>query len=455
MNEAKDPCANPSTEYQGLSGLSEWIEQRLDLDQWERSFSEFERQRQTAAAERIAESVETAIRAAAAATGAIEGLYPITTGQTIMVADRAPNWQAELNGAGNNSLALFEAQLAAYHLATSLATSDIGLTASGIRQMHIELCTPQLAQEPDLRLGEYKNKDNCTNKSDGTIHRYARWADAGPELDRLLDVVRSGAFSEAHPAVQAAFAHLGLAAIHPFEDGNGRVARALGSAILQRTIGVPLIIYADQKNSYLAALERADIGDYGPSLRFIFDRCLDSIRFIADRAAASTWPSPEEFERLYRAHAGMTYQEVTNLATRVISQFTAEFTAAGTARPMSPIFFNAGAQQRGGSMPLGDAFRGTEVNGTMATYSNLVSPPPASGQVQLTYGMFIARDITARFPLVIANWDAPDDRFEIRLDDVHPGNTTDYTIRRRAWIDRKLSEAIARLYEQARASRGL
>jgi Fic family protein len=455
MNEAKDPCANPSTEYQGLSGLSEWAEQRLDLEQWERSFSEFDRQQQQATAERVGGSVETALRAAAAATGAIEGLYPITTGQTIMVAERAPNWQAELNGARYNSLALFEAQLAAYRLASSLATSEIGFSASGIRQLHIELCTPQLEQEPDLRLGEYKNKDNCTNKSDGTIHRYARWADAGPELDRLLEVVRSDAFAEAHPTIQAAYAHLGLAEIHPFQDGNGRVARAMASAILQRTTGVPLIIYADQKNNYLAALERADSGDNGPILRFIFDRCLDSMRFIADRVAASSWPSAEEFARLYEAHAGMTYQEVTSLALRVINEFATELTAAWAARGMPTVGFNTGTQQRGGPIPLGEAFRGTDVNFTIAASANLYSPPPATGQVQLSYGVFIARDITARFPLVIANWDAPDDRLEIRLDDVHPGNTTDYTIRRRAWIDRKLSEAIARLYEQARVSRGL
>src|SRR5437667_4695974 len=193
MNQMKDPCANPSSEYHGLSGLSEWVEQRLDLDQWTRSFSEFDRQRK-APGDHIAEVVETAIRAAAAATGAIEGLYPITTGQTIMVADRTPNWQAELDGAANSSLALFEAQLAAYHLATSLATSEIGFAASGIRQLHIELCTPQLEKEPDLRVGEYKTKDNCTKKSDGTIHRYARPGDAGPELDGLLEVVRSDAF---------------------------------------------------------------------------------------------------------------------------------------------------------------------------------------------------------------------------------------------------------------------
>lgn len=37
-----------------------------------------------------------------------------------------------------------------------------------------------------------------------------------------------------HPAVQAAWAHVALAAIHPFGDGNGRAARVLASLVMHR-----------------------------------------------------------------------------------------------------------------------------------------------------------------------------------------------------------------------------
>jgi hypothetical protein len=319
----------------------------------------------------------------------------------------------------------------------------------------MELCRPQAEREPGLRLGEYKTADNCTTKSDGTIHRYARASDTGTELEHLVEVMRSDDFTHAHPSLQAAYVHLGLAAIHPFADGNGRVARAVGSALLQSKTGMPLIIYADQRNQYLTALERADGRDYGPFARFIFDRCLDSMRFVADRVAALAAPGSEEFERLYQAHAGMTYQEVTNLAIRVADELTNDFNQAWGARRLpANISGAAGRQQRGGGEPLGNAFRGTDVNATIGTFLSLSSPPPAAATVQISFGIFIARDITARFPLVIANWDLPGDRLDIRLDDVVPANTTDYVIRRRAWVDRKLSEAIARLYELGKVSRG-
>jgi hypothetical protein len=37
-------------------------------------------------------------------------------------------------------------------------------------------CRPQAERDPSLHLGEYKKVDNCTRKSDGTVHRYARAA---------------------------------------------------------------------------------------------------------------------------------------------------------------------------------------------------------------------------------------------------------------------------------------
>jgi Fic family protein len=47
-------------------------------------------------------------------------------------------------------------------------------------------------------------------------------------MERFVREISSPEFAAAHPIIQAAFAHYVLVAIHPFADGNGRVARALG-----------------------------------------------------------------------------------------------------------------------------------------------------------------------------------------------------------------------------------
>ncbi|PSR56641.1 DUF4172 domain-containing protein [Adhaeribacter arboris] len=62
--------------------------------------------------------------------------------------------------------------------------------------------------------------------------------------------------------VRSAIAHLYFETIHPFEDGNGRIGRAIAEKALSQTIGRPVLlslsrtIEADKK-SYYNALERA------------------------------------------------------------------------------------------------------------------------------------------------------------------------------------------------------
>ncbi|NLT05986.1 MAG: hypothetical protein GXY03_06720 [Solirubrobacterales bacterium] len=57
-------------------------------------------------------------------------------------------------------------------------------------------------------------------------------AEAVPELvDRIGATVES---ADWHPAVAAAWVHVAVAAVHPFQDGNGRTARVLASLAMYR-----------------------------------------------------------------------------------------------------------------------------------------------------------------------------------------------------------------------------
>ncbi|MEI6850067.1 MAG: Fic family protein [archaeon] len=63
----------------------------------------------------------------------------------------------------------------------------------------------------------------------------------------------------------AAYAHLHLARIHPFEDGNGRTTRALQNIILDRNNLPPVIIFGGERYEYYAHLQGAidDWNAYG------------------------------------------------------------------------------------------------------------------------------------------------------------------------------------------------
>jgi Fic family protein len=63
----------------------------------------------------------------------------------------------------------------------------------------------------------------------GEMHAFLEWFNAGPSLD---------------PVLKAAVAHLWFVTIHPFEDGNGRIARAIADMALARSEESPQRFYS-------------------------------------------------------------------------------------------------------------------------------------------------------------------------------------------------------------------
>jgi hypothetical protein len=63
------------------------------------------------------------------------------------------------------------------------------------------------------------------------------------------------------PEVEAAWIHHRFTQIHPFQDGNGRVARALASLVFICAEWFPLVVTRDDRTQYLDASEQADEGD--------------------------------------------------------------------------------------------------------------------------------------------------------------------------------------------------
>jgi Fic family protein len=83
-----------------------------------------------------------------------------------------------------------------------------------------------------------------------------------------------------HPVDQISYAHYALVAVHPFTNGNGRVAQAFSSVFSYRHYSVPLLITADQKVGYFDALSEADRGEFGAFRRFIDSRVTQAIRLM-------------------------------------------------------------------------------------------------------------------------------------------------------------------------------
>ena len=113
--------------------------------------------------------------------------------------------------------------------------------------------------EIPLLKGRYKELANNPRRPDGSIHEYCPPLQVDSEMENLLRW-QSG-YSSDDPIIVSAWLHHRFTQIHPYQDGNGRVARALITFILLRSELLPLVIDRDLRTKYIDALEKADGGD--------------------------------------------------------------------------------------------------------------------------------------------------------------------------------------------------
>ena len=98
------------------------------------------------------------------------------------------------------------------------------------------------------------------------VHFEAPPADRLPsEMARFLDWLNAD--SEVPPLLKAGLGHLWFVTLHPFDDGNGRIARAVGDLLLARADGTPQRFYSlsaqiqRDRKAYYEILERTQKGD--------------------------------------------------------------------------------------------------------------------------------------------------------------------------------------------------
>jgi Fic family protein len=93
------------------------------------------------------------------------------------------------------------------------------------------------------------------------------------EIDSLLQQVfgelASESASSVEPILLATWAHWAIARIHPFLDGNGRMARLWQDLILFGNRFTAAVIRHQDRNEYYSALESADDGDFNPLTQLV------------------------------------------------------------------------------------------------------------------------------------------------------------------------------------------
>ena len=103
----------------------------------------------------------------------------------------------------------------------------------------------------------------------GSRHVPPRWEAVRDAMPALFDLLEQ----ENEPSARAVLGHWMLGYIHPYPDGNGRMARFVMNAMLASG-GYPwTVIRVEDRNDYLATLEAASIEqDILPFARFVAER---------------------------------------------------------------------------------------------------------------------------------------------------------------------------------------
>jgi fido (protein-threonine AMPylation protein) len=132
---------------------------------------------------------------------------------------------------------------------------------------------------PAGALAGYRNDAVYIRTSRYVPPRWEAVRDAMPELFDLLE-------QEEHPGVRAVLGHWLFGYIHPFPDGNGRIARFLMNVMLASG-GYPwTVILKEDRDKYLPALEAASIDvKIAPFSAFVAERVRRSMEHAPGEAA--------------------------------------------------------------------------------------------------------------------------------------------------------------------------
>ena len=140
-------------------------------------------------------------------------------------------------------------------------------TTQTVLELHFLVCFPQ----PEARPGRLRDGAVIVTRGAGREPFRAPASSSVPGLvNELSDWLRLGDQTR-HPVIRAAMAHLDLVSIHPFRDGNGRVARVVQSLVLARE-GVlrPELVSIEpylgrHTREYYSALEEVQGDEYDPT----------------------------------------------------------------------------------------------------------------------------------------------------------------------------------------------
>lgn len=227
------------------------------------------------------------LRRHAIETGIIERLYQIDRRVTETLVTEGFTREALARAGGNPEvLPMLQSQVEGLEMTTECVRANRPLTTSFVKELHALITRTQILYDATdalgrsirtrLEHGRYKTLPNNVRLGDGSLYVFAPPEQVNGEIERLVDWYRG--MDHVHPVVSASWLHHRFVQIHPFQDGNGRVARALTLFSLEKKQYPPIVVDREDRDAYFNALDHADHGDLTPLGRLFAELSTRSIR---------------------------------------------------------------------------------------------------------------------------------------------------------------------------------
>jgi len=143
--------------------------------------------------------------------------------------------------------------------------------------------------------GKYKELPNHVLLPNGKIFRYAEPNEVPAKMQALVDWYNNT--KDLHPVIVAAKFHHEFVLIHPFGDGNGRVARLIMNYHLLKNDYPPIIIKSSDKKNYLNALNKADAGEFERFADYIGQQLCASLDLKTKATKGESIEEQDDFDK--------------------------------------------------------------------------------------------------------------------------------------------------------------
>lgn len=168
--------------------------------------------------------------------------------------------------------------------------SDAALTKERLFGWHAALFPTSYSGLSKIRVGTFRDDASGPMQVvSGPIGRQQIHFEAPPADQLDAEVTRfiewANARTPDHPLLKAGLGHLWFVTLHPFDDGNGRIARAIGDLLLARADGSPQRFYSlsaqiqRERRDYYDILEHTQKGslDVTPWLAWFLDNLATAV----------------------------------------------------------------------------------------------------------------------------------------------------------------------------------